>query len=202
MSNSLSIDKAGSALLIIDYQNAIVPQVAVKDPELLTRASAVLQTAREVGLPVIYVVTRFRPGYPEISAKPTTRILELTRTTNMFVEGMPGVEIHAQVAPLPQEIIVTKRRAGAFSTTDLAVILKARNITSLLLMGITTSGAVLSTVRWAADLDYELFVVEDGCADFDEEVHRMVTQKIFPVQSTVVKAQDLITALKVTTEAN
>ena len=58
-------------------------------------------------------------------------------------------------------------------------------------MGIATSGVVLSTVRWAADLDYSLVVVEDCCADSDEEVHRVLMQKVFPRQARVIAADAL-----------
>ncbi len=43
-------------------------------------------------------------------------------------EGTPGAEIDPKVAPLPGEVVVTKRRVSAFSTTDLETILRARNI--------------------------------------------------------------------------
>lgn len=196
MSSQLTIDKKNSALLVIDYQNGTVGLAIKNNPGLLERASAVLQAAREVSLPIIYVAISFRAGYPEISSKPTTRVLAGIRASGGFLEGTPSAEIHAQVAPQPEDIVVIKRRAGAFSTTDLAAILKAKGINCLILMGISTSGAVLSTVRWAADLDYEQIVVEDACGDFDEEVHRVLTQKVFPVQATVVQSQELITALK------
>jgi nicotinamidase-related amidase len=101
-----------------------------------------------------------------------------------------------QVAPRSGEVIVAKRRVGAFSTTDLETILRAQGITSLVMCGIATSGVVLSTVRWAADMDYELVVVEDCCADGDDEVHRVLTQKVFPRQARVVSAQDIINDLQ------
>ena len=50
-------------------------------------------------------------------------------------------------------------------------------------------------MRWAAEADYELTVVEGGCADADAEVHRVLTQKVFPRQAAVVSAQDVIQAL-------
>ncbi len=55
---------------------------------------------------------------------------------------------------------------------------------------------VLSTVRYAADLDYRLLVVEDCCADQDPEVHDFLTQRIFPRQADVVNSQDVIEALR------
>jgi len=53
------------------------------------------------------------------------------------------------------------------------------------LCGISTSGVVLSTLRQAADLDYQLVVLSDGCLDGDLEVHRVLVEKVFPRQAAV-----------------
>ena len=75
------------------------------------------------------------------------------------------------------------------------MILRAHNIETLILMGHATSGVILSTVRLAADLDYHLIVVEDGCADRDPDVHKLLMEKVFPRQGTVVSAQEMVQAL-------
>jgi len=62
-------------------------------------------------------------------------------------------------------------------------------------MGHATSGVILSTVRLAADLDYNLLVVEDGCADRDPEVHQLLMEKVFPRQGTAVSLTELVAAL-------
>lgn len=62
-------------------------------------------------------------------------------------------------------------------------------------MGHATSGVILSTVRLTADLDYHLIVVEDGCADRDPDVHRLLMEKVFPRQGTVVSSQAMVAAL-------
>ena len=82
------------------------------------------------------------------------------------------------------------------SGTDLEMVLRARGIDTLVLLGIATSGVVLSTVRHAADADYQLVVVSDCCADADEEVHRVLTEKVLVRQATVATANELIEALK------
>jgi nicotinamidase-related amidase len=74
--------------------------------------------------------------------------------------------------------------------------LRANNIETLIILGYATSGVVLSTVRYAADSDYRLVVVEDCCADQDPEVHNFLTQRIFPRQAEVVSADEVIQALK------
>jgi len=189
----LSIDKSRTAVLIMDYQNDIVAMMPEKEQgPLLERAATVLKEARRAGIPVIYIVVRFRDGYPEIN--PRNKLFSGLKESGRFREGTPGAEVNAKVAPQPGDIVVTKRRVGAFSTTDLETILRAKNIDTLVLFGISTSGVVLSTVRWAADMDYRMVVVADACADRDEEVHRVLTEKVFPWQATVVNAQELMKA--------
>jgi nicotinamidase-related amidase len=190
----LTLDPGRTAVLVMDYQNDILGMLPEKaQAPLLERASAILKAAREAHLPIIYVVVRFRTGYPEVNRQ-NQRFSSL-KETGRLREGTPGAEIHARVAPQPGDIVVTKRRVGAFSTTDLETILRAHNISTLALFGISTSGVVLSTVRWAADLDYQLLVVADACADFDDEVHRVLTEKVFPGQATVVTTQAFTRAL-------
>ena len=62
-------------------------------------------------------------------------------------------------------------------------------------MGHATSGVILSTVRYGADADYSLMVVEDGCADPDAEVHQLLMQKVFPRQAVVASSQEVVRAL-------
>jgi nicotinamidase-related amidase len=91
---------------------------------------------------------------------------------------------------------VTRARVSAFAGSDLDVLLRAREIDGLVLTGIATSGVVLSTLRQAADLDFRLTVLADGCLDADVEVHRVLTEKVFPPQADVVTVDDWITSIK------
>ena len=137
---------------------------------------------------------RSAPGpirYPEVSRQ--NKRFAMLKDSGRLREGTPGAEIHARVAPEKGDIVVTKRRVGAFSTTDLEPILRANGIATLAMFGIATSG-VLSTVRWAADMDYPMIVVSDACADMDSDVHRVLTEKILPTQATVVTAQEFVKA--------
>ncbi|MEK7847467.1 MAG: cysteine hydrolase [Chloroflexota bacterium] len=194
MPETLTIDKARTAIIIMDYQNDIVGSVpAEQQGPLLQRARLLLDRARQAGLAVIYVVVRFREGYPEVS--PRNKVFGSISQAGRLREGTPGAEIHPEVAPRAGEAVVTKRRVGAFSTTDLAAVLRTRDIHTLVLLGIATSGCVLSTVRWAADEDYKLVVISDACADRDEEVHRVLMQKVFPRQATVVTVQEFLSSL-------
>ena len=192
--NELSIDRGRTAVLIMDYENQILGMLPDKTQAVvLDNASAILREARQAHLPVIYVVVRFRDGYPEVSRQ-NKRFAGL-KESGRLREGTPGAEIHARVAPQPGDIVVTKRRVGAFSTTDLESILRANNISTLAMFGISTSGVVLSTVRWAADMDYQLVVISDACADMDDEVHRVLAEKVLAAQATVVSTYEFTKAL-------
>jgi len=90
---------------------------------------------------------------------------------------------------------VVKHRVNAFFGTDLDMILRAQGRDTLILVGHATSGVILSTIRYAADADYRLVVVEDGCADRDPEVHTILMEKVFPRQATVASTLDVVTAL-------
>jgi len=190
----LRLEPERTAVLIEDYQNEIVRGNAPDGERVLERAASVLRGARAAGIPVIYVVVRFRQGYPEVL--PENRQRDPRRYSgNRLVEGTLGADIHPAVAPQPGDVVVVKRRTGPFSTTDLNAVLHARGVNTLVVMGIATSGCVLSTVRWAADIDYRLIVVSDGCADPDPEVHRVLVEKVLPRQATVVTAQEFLAAL-------
>lgn len=89
-------------------------------------------------------------------------------------------KVHPDLAPQDGELTVLKRRLSAFSGSDLELVLRAFGIHHLVLAGVSTSGVVLSTLREATDKDYRLTVLVDCCADGDEEVHRVLTTKIFP----------------------
>ena len=194
MVEQLSFERDKTAVLLMDYQHDIVGFLPEDSQnELLAKASTVLAGARRAGIPVIYVVVRFREGYPEISPQDVAR--RGIKESGRLREGTPGAEIHPAVAPQPGEVVVTKRRTGPFSATDLASVLNARGIGTLVLMGISTSGCVLSAVRWGADIDYRLIVLADCCGDRDEEVHRVLTEKVFPRQATVVTSQEFLRAV-------
>jgi len=189
----IAIDPSRTAVLAMDFQADIVARVADKAPPALERAAAVLAAARKAGLPVIYIVVGFRPGYPELS--PRNLSYERITQSKSFVVDPPGSDIAPAVAPAPGDPIVVKHRVGAFAETDLATLLRAKNIDTLVLFGIATSGVVLSTVRHASDADYRLVVVKDCCVDADEEVHRVLTEKVLARQATVISASEAIGAL-------
>jgi nicotinamidase-related amidase len=167
----------------MDVQQGIVSRFA-GDVEYLPRLRRAIDAARRSSIRIIYVIVAFRDGYPEISAR--NKSFSSIAKAGGFIAGDGATAIPAAVAPAPGEVVVTKRRVSAFSGSDLDVLLRAGDVDTLVLTGIATSGVVLSTLRQAADLDYRLVVLSDACLDADAEVHRVLTEKVFPRQAEVL----------------
>lgn len=173
-----------TALLIMDFEMTMVGRLEQPDA-LLGNVRATLAAARSAGVPILYVVVRFREGYPEVS--PTNKFFSaLINGGTPLQEGTDSAAIHPAVAPQPGDLLITKRRVSAFTGSDLEVVLRAGQLTHLVLCGISTSGVVLSTVREASDKDFRLTVLADCCADADAEAHRVLMANIFPRQATVI----------------
>ena len=179
-----------SALLVMDYQADVLSLMAPEPGPVLAAARRAIDAAHSAGLPVIYVVVGFRPGYPELNPQ-NERLRGAIRARGGFVIEDPRAAVHPDLAPADGDIVVTKRRMSAFSGSDLDIVLRSRGIDTLMMMGVSTSGVVLSTTRQAFDLDYRLVVVADGCTDPDPEVHRVLVEKILARQAMVVSSTEL-----------
>ncbi|HWF21000.1 MAG TPA: isochorismatase family cysteine hydrolase [Acidimicrobiales bacterium] len=184
---------AHSALLVMDIQNGIVDRVPDGSESLLAALDRTTSAARRAGVPVIYVRVAFRPGGAEISPK-NKSFSAIGSAGGMGLDD-PATQIYPAVAPGPDDIVVVKKRVSAFTGSDLDVVLRSLEVDSLVLTGIATSGVVLSTLRQAADLDYQLTVLHDGCADADPEVHRVLLDKVFPRQASVLSVSEWIEQL-------
>ena len=179
-----------TALLIMDMQTAIIRMLPSGNETPVHVAKAIIH-ARANNIAVIYVVVGFRPGMPEISMNNKGFIATKERLSGTGMDEW--MKIDPSVNMLPGDVVITKRRISAFTGSDLEVVLRAKRIEHIVLTGISTSGVVLSTIREAADKDYRITVLSDGCADSDPDVHHVLTTKIFPKQAAVMTVEEWIT---------
>jgi nicotinamidase-related amidase len=184
-------DAARSALLLMDFQNAIVGMVGEGAAALLERARDARAAAKAAGMAVMHV----RVAFAEVdyaSVSPRNKSFAAVGKSRFLAEGSEAAAIHSALTPAADEEVFRKTRVGAFSTTNLHDRLVARGIDTLILSGIATSGVVLSTLRDAADRDYRLFVLSDCCADMDAEVHRVLMEKVFTRQADILTVRDFL----------
>lgn len=176
-----------TALLVMDMQTNFLGLFPDTKP-LLSHVAKAIANAREKKIPVIYVVVGFRQGMPEISMYNKSFAAHKERFASVNMDEL--IKIHPDMAPQAGEVTVIKRRVSAFAGSDLEVLLRAFDIRHMVLTGIATGGVVLSTLTEAADKDYRLTVLADCCADGDEEIHRVLTTKIFPRRGDVLTVEE------------
>ncbi|GHJ40166.1 cysteine hydrolase family protein [Streptomyces sp. TS71-3] len=183
-----------TALLVMDFQNGIVPLAPDADA-LVERVKGAIADVRAAGGTVGYVRVAFTED--EWAAIPeTNKTFSGVAASKMMHHEEAVTRIDERIAPEDGDIVVRKIRFGSISTTDLHEQLGARGIDTLVLAGISTSGVVLSTVIDAADRDYRLYVLSDGVADPDAEVHRVLVEKVFPSRAHVIDTAGLRGSLR------
>ncbi len=181
-----------AALLVMDFQVGVVDRFDGAADTVATARTA-LEAARRHGVPVVFVRVGFREGNPEVSAR--NRAFSAVAERGDMGERAAATRVVDDLAPRAAEVVVVKRRVSAFTGSDLEVVLRAGDVDHLVLTGIATSGVVLSTLREAADRDYRLTVLSDACLDGDGEVHRVLTEKVFPRQADVRSVDEWVASL-------
>lgn len=179
-----------TAFLVLDIQKGIINRLSSLG-NYVPRLEATVNSVRCPDIQIIHVTTAWRPGCPDLHPRNPTRASVVDY--NAFVEGSDAVA--SAISVDPADIVVTKRRVSAFSASDLDLVLRSSGIEHVVITGLITSGAVLSTVRQAADLDYRLTVLRDLCEDRDEDVHRLLMDKVIPKQAAVMDSDSWLSTL-------
>lgn len=192
-------DGSNGALLICDIQNDFVhpdgaygraglgrPAISALPPRLKPLVDAMRGAGGWV-VSTHFTLVPGRGGEPFVSP-------HLKRLRPFLAKGdfAPGSWGHAQVDTLgPADIAVEKVAYSAFYMSRLEWVLGRAGIKRLLVAGIVTNGGVASTVRDAAVRDFDVTVLTDGCAAFDDETHRIAIEALRPVAKLTTVAEAL-----------
>jgi nicotinamidase-related amidase len=180
-----------AALLVLHMQVAVVEQYAEEAGAVLQRCRAAIDAAHARGVAVIYGRLVYRSGRPESAPHRPSNAF-----TAMFDEHAPTSRLHEALGSGPDSLVVLNRRGSAFKGTDLELLLRAMGCAEVVLTGIGTGGVVLATLLEAADLDFQVTVLSDAVSDPDEEIHRVLCEKVFPrFGGRVVTVDDWIATL-------
>jgi nicotinamidase-related amidase len=211
----LSFEPAITGLLVIDPYNDFISEGGKIWDRLKGVAEAnncvphmlqVLNAAREAKLRVFYALhRRYRPGDYE-TWKFVAPIQKLAWSRKSFEYGTWGGEIRSEFSPLPGEIVAAEHWCSSgFANTDLDLLLKRHGIQQLIIIGLIASTCVEATVRFAAELGYDVTVVKDAVADLSEERMRAAFDINIPnYASSVVTTDEVVKAIscRETTERN
>jgi nicotinamidase-related amidase len=179
-----------TALLLLDLQQGVLDILSDEKKDYLTRMTNLIATARSANIPIIYIRTAFRPDYADLSPNNPMHARIAQLPGKKFIKGDPSTNFPPSIAPLADDIVITKSRVSAFTGTDLEVVLRSLGVDSLVMCGIATSGAVLATMIQAVDRDYKVTVLGDACLDRKKGVQAMLVEEVFAVQARVLRCEE------------
>ena len=202
----LTYEKEITALLVIDPYNDFISEGGKLWDRLKGIAEAnqcvphmlqVLAAARNAGLSVFYALHhRYRPGDYE-TWKYIAPIQKAAWSRKSFEYGTWGGEIRREFEPQPGEIMALEHwGSSGFANTDLDLQLKKHGIDKLIVMGLIAHTCVEATVRYAAELGYEVTMVKDATASYsDEEMHAALDINIPNYASAIVTTNEFVDAI-------
>jgi ureidoacrylate peracid hydrolase len=203
---TVTYDKDLTALLVIDPYNDFISEGGKIWNRLKTVAEAndcvphmlqVLNAARKADLRVFYALHhRYRPGDYE-TWKYVAPIQKASWLSKAFENGTWGGEIRREFQPQRGDIVALEHWCSSgFANTDLDLQLKKHGIHELIAIGLIATTCVESTVRFAAELGYEVTVVKDAIADSsDEKMHAALEINLPNYASAIVTADEVVQAL-------
>src|SRR5215475_12324307 len=204
--NTPTYDESISALLVVDPYNDFISDGGKIWPRIKAVAEAngcvpnmvkVLNAARAAKLRVFYAMHhRYRPGDYET----WTYIAPIQRATwqhKTFEYGKWGGEFRAEFVPAQGDVVAQEHWCSSgFANTDLDLQLKKHGIHKLIVVGLIAHTCIEATVRFAAELGYEVTVVRDATADYsDEEMHAALDINIPNYASAIISTEEIVAAI-------
>ena len=202
----MAYEKQLTALLVIDPYNDFISEGGKVWDRLKAVAEAngcvpnmlqVLNAARKAGLRVFYAPhRRYRPGDYE-TWKYIAPVQKAAWSRKVFENGTWGGEFRSEFAPQPGEIVVGEHwGSSGFANTDLDLQLKKHGIHRLIVIGLIAHTCVEATVRYAAELGYDVTVVKDATASYsDEHMHAALDINIPNYASAIVATSEIVDAI-------
>lgn len=168
-----SLGKRGSNLEMVDG--------------MIQNIKTLLASAREQQVPVIFVKTH----HEEATNSDAWKTRSNGRSTKNCIPGSWGAAFY-EIEPNGEEPVVVKHRYSAFIHTRFESILRALNVDTLIMTGISTNVCVESTARDGFMLDYHIILPEDACAAYSKPAHDMTLYNIDKYFGAVTSTNDIL----------
>jgi ureidoacrylate peracid hydrolase len=202
----VTYEKQITALLVIDPYNDFISEggkmwnrikAVAEANSCVSHMEQVLDAARKAGLRVFYALHhRYRRGDYE-TWKYIAPIQKAAWSSKAFEYGTWGGEIRADFEPRPGDIVALEHwGSSGFANTDLDLQLKKHGIHKLIVVGLIAHTCVEATVRYAAELGYEVTMVRDATADYsDREMQAALDVNLPNYASAIATTHQVVDAL-------
>lgn len=208
----LHYERELTALLVVDPYNDFISEGGKIWPRIQAVAEAnncvehmheVLTAARAAKLRVFFAMHhRFRQGDYE-SWRYIAPIQRAAWQRRSFEDGTWGGQVRTEFQPLPGEVVASEHWCSSgFANTDLDLQLKKHGIHRLIVIGLVAHTCIEATVRYAAELGYDVTVVRDAVADYSEEMMRAALEISMPsYANAIVTTHEIVRAISALSQA-
>jgi|SRR5579871_4408930 len=90
----------------------------------------------------------------------------------LCIADSEGAAFVDELAPVAGELQIRKHRYSAFTATNLDLLLRARDVRTIIVTGVSTNVCVETTFRAGFELGYAVVVPSESCASWDEDLHQ------------------------------
>jgi ureidoacrylate peracid hydrolase len=159
-----NIDPQRTALLVVDLQNIFVedhePISAPDGLEIVERMNALADVCRRYAMPVIYTAHVLRRDLANIGL--LAQMFPPMVTDDLITQGTASAAMHPGFRVEPGDIYLEKPRFGAFTGTDLELILRGKGVDTVIIGGIATNICCETTAREANHREFKVVFLDDG----------------------------------------
>lgn len=196
------MDIEKSALLFLDFQVDVCEaggKMVSQDSGVLesfkrarqNAASLLTDVRKAKRSPLLFHIMHvFNEGYPELEGGQLSGMESYVKKTGAFIDGNKGTEIVKELFPMEGEHVIKKHTLSPFASTDLGMRLRKHDISTVILGGVVTHYAILSTAFSAYDLGYSVIVLKDCCMSGTDETHNVSLEILGPI-STLMSGSDI-----------
>ena len=208
----MQADRHVTALVVVDPYNDFISVGGkfwdrlreVAEPlQCVPNMKRILDSARAAELPVFFAPHhRWRPEDAD-GWKYWPPIQRRNKEELVFAEGSWGGTFREEFTPLPGETVAQQHWCSSgFANTDLDLQLKKHGIHKLIVIGLIANTCIEATVRYAAELGYEVSLIKDATAAFTwEQLAAAIEINLPNYAESIITTEDLLHQLPAGTPA-
>jgi nicotinamidase-related amidase len=167
-----------TALLVVHLQEDIVAEgtafgsvfaaeAAARD--VVKHTNVAMGAVRDHGGLVVALRIAFAPDHSDL--RPTLPLLQMVEQAGCLKDGTTGAQLVPELAVEDDDVVITHKRPGPFTDSDLEDVLRDRGIENVVVCGVATNASVEGAVRQAADLGFHVVVLTDATSAGDGASH-------------------------------
>ena len=201
--NTKSMIKGKAALIVNECQLGVIDArycsfkglaQQVEERGMVANIAALAAAFRKAGLPVVHTPVRHRPDFADMA--PNSLISAISLKQRNMAEGSPEAGFVEGLEPKPEDIVIV-RTSGiiAFNGTSLDAILRRMDVSTVVLVGVSTNLGMPGNMMTACDLGYTVVIPEDCIAGADPEVHKIIVAEQLRLMSRITTAEEVTKAI-------